>query len=137
MIHRGKLIVLEGLDRSGKSSVVSYLCEWLSQERKGKTVGMSFPDRTTPIGKMIDEFLRHHDCELSNEAVHLLFSANRWEKTKVMEDTLAAGTSIICDRYWYSGVAYSMAKGLQKEWCTWPDKGLLEPDLVIYLQATP
>ena len=57
MIKRGKLIVLEGLDRSGKSSVAKYLCELLSSQNQ--TVSMSFPDRSTPIGKMIDEFLNN------------------------------------------------------------------------------
>lgn len=35
-------------------------------------------DRTTDIGKMIDQYLK---CKksLSDEAIHLLFSSNRWE----------------------------------------------------------
>ena len=74
---------------------------------------------------------------MSNEAVHLLFSANRWEKIKEIEETLKNGTNIICDRYWYSGVAYSVAKGMDFEWCLAADKGLHQPDLVIYLKAEP
>jgi len=50
---------------------------------------------------------------------------------------LMKGKNIVCDRYWYSGVAYSYAKGLDLEWCIKPDEGLLEPDLVIYLHADP
>lgn len=72
---------------------------------------MNFPDRTTPIGHMINDFLKQQ-TELSNEAVHLLFSANRWEQMKTIKETLEAGTNIVCDRYWYSGVAYSTAKGM-------------------------
>ena len=30
-----------------------------------------------------------------------------------------------------------MAKGMNQEWCSWPDKGLLKPDLIIYLDADP
>ena len=97
---------------------------------------MNFPDRTTPIGHMINDFLKQQ-TELSNEAVHLLFSANRWEQMQNIKETLEAGTSIVCDRYWYSGVAYSTAKGMDFEWCKNPDKGLIEPDLVIYLKACP
>lgn len=40
------------------------------------------------------------------------------------------------DRYSYSGVAFSAAKGLDFEWCKTPEKGLLKPDLVIYLTLT-
>ena len=54
-----------------------------------------------------------------------------------MKELLESGTHIICDRYWYSGVAYSAAKGMNFEWCQWADKGLIEPDLVIYLKANP
>lgn len=72
---------------------------------------MNFPDRTTPIGHMINDFLRQQ-TELSNEAIHLLFSANRWEQMKNIKETLESGINIICDRYWYSGVAYSTAKGM-------------------------
>ena len=108
-MQRGKLIVLEGLDRSGKSSVARLVAENLST--LGKTVVMSFPDRTTPIGKMIDEFLSNR-ADICNEAIHLLFSANRWENMKEMQKLLEDGANIVCDRYWYSGVAYSVAKGL-------------------------
>lgn len=55
MLIRGKFIVLEGLDRSGKSSVSRFLSHKLSE--KGPTVLMNFPDRTTSIGTMISHFL--------------------------------------------------------------------------------
>jgi thymidylate kinase len=35
-------------------------------------------DRTTPIGKMIDAYLRSAE-DLDDRVIHLLFSANRWE----------------------------------------------------------
>lgn len=41
------------------------------------------------------------------------------------------------DRYSYSGVAFSAAKGLDLDWCKAPEKGLLKPDLVVYLTLTP
>ncbi len=38
-----------------------------------------FPDRTTAIGQMINAYLSS-SVELNDQAVHQLFSANRWEK---------------------------------------------------------
>jgi dTMP kinase len=35
-------------------------------------------DRTTEIGKMIDAYLKN-TAEMDDRAIHLLFSANRWE----------------------------------------------------------
>lgn len=69
--------------------------------------------------------------------IHLLFSANRWEKVSFIETVLKNGKNIVCDRYWYSGVAYSVAKGLDYEWCISTDKRLVEPNLIIYLQGSP
>lgn len=37
------------------------------------------PDRTTPIGQMIDAYLQQNK-DLEDHTVHLLFAANRWEK---------------------------------------------------------
>ena len=45
------------------------------------------------------------------------------------------GINIICDRYSYSGVAYSSAKGLDFKWCLNADRGLIKPDLVIYIDV--
>ena len=47
---------------------------------------------------------------------------------------LNSGTNVICDRYAYSGAAYSMAKGLNFEWCKGVDSELVQPDLTIYFQ---
>ncbi|KEH16227.1 thymidylate kinase [Medicago truncatula] len=54
-----------------------------------------------------------------------------------METKLKSGTTLIVDRYSYSGVAFSSAKGLDIDWCKSPENGLLAPDLVAYLDISP
>lgn len=52
---------------------------------------------------------------------------------------LKSGTTLIVDRYAYSGVAYSAAKakpGMDVDWCRHPDQGLPAPDLVVYLSVS-
>jgi dTMP kinase len=52
---------------------------------------------------------------------------------------LAAGTTIIIDRYYYSGCVYSAAKqnpSMTLEWCRKPDVGLPRPDLCIFLDIS-
>lgn len=132
-VKRGVLIVLEGCDRSGKSSQSRLLYEFLIREGY-PTKHMHFPNRSTEIGKTINSYLKNSK-ELNDQVIHLLFSANRWEYLKEMEDLLKAGTSLIVDRYSYSGVAYSVAKGINFNWCMGPEKGLLRPDAVFYLKA--
>lgn len=132
---RGALIVLEGLDRSGKSSQCARLLSFL--EGKGcQAEGWRFPDRGTSVGQMISAYLAN-ESQLDDRTIHLLFSANRWEKRALMESKLLGGTTLIVDRYSYSGVAFSAAKGLDIEWCKAPEVGLLAPDLVIYLDVQP
>lgn len=132
---RGALIVLEGLDRCGKTSQSSRLYKYLDEQ--GYSVeSWRFPDRNTGVGQMISSYLANQS-HLDDHAIHLLFSANRWEKRMLMEDKLRSGTTLIVDRYSYSGVAFSSAKGLDIEWCKAPEIGLLAPDLVVYLDISP
>lgn len=126
---RAPLIVIEGLDRTGKSTQTAKLCKRLN----GYLV--KFPNRETRIGKLLNQYLTDKSNPMPLEVAHLLFSANRWEMIKDIEDSLNKGTPVVMDRYVYSGVAYSMAKGLDIEWCLAPDKGLPKPDITIFLKA--
>ena len=70
--------MFEGADRAGKSTQ----CQMLVDHRAAQGVAVErwcFPDRTTAIGKMINSYLTSQS-EIDDAAVHLLFSANRWEK---------------------------------------------------------
>ncbi|KAJ7068826.1 thymidylate kinase-domain-containing protein [Mycena amicta] len=132
---RGAFVVVEGLDRSGKTTQVATLKTKL--ETAGVPVKLfKFPDRTTTIGQMIDSYLRSQS-ELDDRAIHLLFSANRWELAASIESLLEQGTTVVCDRYAFSGVAFSAAKGLPLEWCRSPDAGLPAPDLTIFFDISP
>ncbi|KAL9266435.1 Thymidylate kinase-like protein [Drosera capensis] len=109
---RGALVVLEGLDRSGKSSQCSKLVSYL--EGIGIPAELwRFPNRTTSVGKMISAYLAN-EAQLDDRTVHLLFSANRWEKRSSMEDKLKAGITLVP-----------------------PERGLPAPDLVLYLDISP
>nr|KAJ3423140.1 hypothetical protein HK105_001840 [Polyrhizophydium stewartii] len=93
-------------------------------------------NRTSETGKLIDLYLKGAK-DVDDHAVHLLFSANRWESMKHIRALLEQGTTLVVDRYAFSGVAYSAAKGLDLEWCKQPDRGLLRPDLVLFLDLDP
>ncbi|KAG2734947.1 hypothetical protein G9P44_001161 [Scheffersomyces stipitis] len=146
---RGQLILIEGLDRSGKSTQSAILAEKL-----GKSKLLKFPDRSTSVGKIINEYLTNSSFQLSDQTAHLLFSANRWELNNEIIELLNDGYFVILDRYIYSGIAYSLAKyeysktannsGViasttaseqmgDVEWLYGPDKGLPKPDLTLFL----
>lgn len=135
---RGQLILIEGLDRSGKSTQSGILLERLPD---GKLI--KFPDRSTKVGSIINEYLTNSELKLSDQTAHLLFSANRWELADSIVNGLDKGHFIVMDRYIYSGIAYSLAKlstsnnsGPEMasiDWLYSPDKGLPKPDLTIFL----
>lgn len=52
-----------------------------------------------------------------------------------MLEDLNNGYTIICDRYFASGVAFSAAKGMDIEWCLAPDRGLPAPDIIYFLDV--
>ncbi|CAR29263.1 hypothetical protein ZYGR_0Z01850 [Zygosaccharomyces rouxii] len=129
---RGLLILVEGLDRTGKSTQASILLDKL----KPNAELVKFPDRTTPIGQLINRYLTDESFQLPDQSIHLLFSANRWELSQSLQNTLLSGKHVIMDRYVYSGIAYSLAKGIDGmdfDWCIQPDKGLIKPDLLFFL----
>jgi dTMP kinase len=78
MSPRGAFILFEGVDRCGKTTQAKRLVERLNASGR-PAVFMNFPDRSTTIGKQINAYLANTE-ELDDRAVHLLFSANRWEK---------------------------------------------------------
>lgn len=133
-MNRGLLIVLEGNDRVGKTTQALKLKEAFRQRGEPAQI-VSFPDRKTEIGAVINSYLRG-DIELNNNAVNLLFAANRWERFDDMFKELKTGVSLIVDRYSYSGIAYSSAKeGANFDWCCAPENGLLRPDVVFFLSC--
>ncbi|XP_050422126.1 thymidylate kinase [Adelges cooleyi] len=133
--RRGALIVLEGCDRSGKSTQCSKLVERLNN-LKIPAKKISFPDRSTPIGTIIDQYLSRK-IDLPDRSVHLLFSANRWELEPEIHKQIQSGVTLIVDRYSYSGIAFTSAKKcVNLNWCCAPENGLPKPDLVMFLKLS-
>ncbi|KAK5906598.1 hypothetical protein CesoFtcFv8_004528 [Champsocephalus esox] len=133
---RGALIVLEGVDKAGKTTQCKKLVHALQQSGCPAEM-MRFPERTTTIGQLISAYLENKS-DLEDHTVHLLFSANRWELVPLMKKKLEQGTTLVVDRYAFSGVAFTSAKpGFCLDWCMKPDVGLPKPDLVMFLQLSP
>ncbi|KAM4772665.1 thymidylate kinase [Rhinophrynus dorsalis] len=134
--RRGALIVLEGADRAGKSTQARRLVEVL-KERGHRAEGMRFPERTTEIGRLVGSYLEKKS-NLEDHAVHLLFSANRWEQVPLIKEKLRSGVTLVVDRYAFSGVAFTSSKeNFSLHWCKQPDVGLPKPDLILFLNLSP
>ena len=96
-LKRGAFILLEGIDRCGKSTQAAKLTELL-QTGAGQAEFIRFPNRTSAIGQMINAYLQSA-TNMNDQTIHLLFSANRWEAAQDNEAKLAQGVTLVCDRY--------------------------------------
>lgn len=75
---RGIFVALEGADRTGKTTQANLLVKALNKLTNKQTLLFKFPDRETPIGKHIHEYLTSEHV-INSSALHLLFTANRFK----------------------------------------------------------
>lgn len=132
---RGSLIAFEGLDQSGKQTQAESLRAALAQ--RGHWCEMlSFPAYATAIGSELHRAL-HGERDYTPDVMQLLYVANRYEVKPSIDQWLAEGRIVLCDRYVASSVAYGVAQGLDRTWLDDIQRFLPEADLTILLDITP
>ncbi len=88
---------------------------------------------------MINAYLTGQ-AQNNDHAIHLIFSANRWEAVNSIVSDLDKGITVIVDRYSYSGAVYSAAKdnpALSLHWAWSMEIGLPQPDILVFLHISP
>lgn len=137
--NKGKFIVFEGLDHTGKSTQIVLAEQWL-QEHGVKTVRFREPGGTK-IGERIRELLLDRGEEMLFETEMLLFFASRMQLAdERVNDALEAGTTVLLDRYYYSTAAYQgqfLSQGMGFVMKLAGELKLPVPDLVICLDGDP
>ena len=107
------LIVLEGLDGAGKSTQIKLLREWLTAQGM-ESEYLHFPRFDAPVyGDLIARFLRGEfgGVESVNPyLVALIYAGDRADAAPQLREWLAAGKTVVLDRYVYSNVGYQCAK---------------------------
>lgn len=105
-IPRGKLITLEGIDGSGKTSQLTTIGDWLS---KNKIRYLSaFEPGNTALGEQIRTLLAskdYHDMDCYAE-LFLFFADRAQHLSKVVEPALQRGLWVVSDRFYDSSYAY-------------------------------
>lgn len=145
---KGKLIVFDGNDGSGKATQVKRLIERLQSEgHKVRTI--DFPRYYDNFfGKFIGECLtgEHGDFIKTNpRVVSVLYAADRFESKTQIEEWLAAGDIIIADRYVSANQIHQGGKIRDPQgridFMQWLDQmeheimGTVRPDMVVYLDV--
>lgn len=128
------LIVFEGIDRSGKSTQCLRLYEYYLAQGNQVTL-LRYPDRKSECtGALINDYLSKK-IDLPLSAASLLLASNLWEMSKALTEALQNGKIIIMDRYTWSNVAYSTARGMSRQSYERIILGLPKPDYIIFMDA--
>jgi dTMP kinase len=131
----GFLLVLEGIDGMGKSTVARRLVDHCNE--LGRPAIFSREPTDGPWGRKLRESARTGRLDLAEELE--LFLADRAEHvTQVIQPALDAGKVVILDRYYLSTAAYQGARGADPEKILEQnEKFAPPPDLVLLLDADP
>lgn len=133
-------IAFDGLDGTGKSTQMALLVEWLAEA--GHDVVRTVDPGTTPLGERIRAILLGHDVPIGRTSEMLLFMAARAQLVEsVIQPAVAAGQTIVSDRYLLANLVYQgYAGGLDVETIRSIGQtatGGILPDLVIVLDMPP
>lgn len=134
----GRFIVFEGIDGCGKSTQIERLRQALVA--KGRSVSLTAEPTATPTGKMLRAALSGADPRTPSEMA-ALFTLDRIGHNKApggIDEMLAAG-DVLCDRYYYSSLAYQGSL-CDYEWVRHMNLACPEirtPDLCIFLDLEP
>jgi dTMP kinase len=133
MTERGRFIVFDGADGAGTTTQSKLLFDKLSRKfGEGKVIWTCEPS-TGPIGTFIRSVLRSEVPPPCNEAMKLLFRADRKDHViSEIEWHLSTGKWVICDRYYASTLIYQGAKDFLNDPMKFGEKTL--PDKMSYLR---
>lgn len=146
----GRLIVVEGLDGSGKATQAKRLAAALTeQERKVREI--SFPNYESESSALVRMYLSgefgSHPGDVNAYAASAFFSVDRYAGYKADWGGFYAGGGIlIADRYTTSNAVHQCAKLPRQEWDGFLDwlfhfeytlLGIPAPDRVLYLRLDP
>ncbi len=128
----GKLIIVEGIDGSGKSTQLSLLSQWL----RARQLVVSFSEwnssnivrGTTRRGKKKQMF-----TPTTFSLIHATDFADRLER--YILPMLEAGAVVCADRYAYTAFARDVARGVRREWVRNLYRVAIQPDLAFYFKV--
>ena len=135
---RGRFISFEGIDGAGKSSHIEALAAWLRE--RGLPVLVTREPGGTPLAERLRELVLHEPMDMLTETL-LVFAARRDHLMQAIEPALAAGVTVLCDRYTDATFAYQGGgRGLDitvlAQLEAWVQQGR-QPDLTLWFELPP
>ena len=140
MKERGKFIVFEGIDGAGKTTQINLLANYLREQ--GRAVYCTAEPTETVSGGLLRDALsgasRRTVCEMAAMFVFDRINHNV-NPVNGIQKMLADGFDVICDRYYYSSLAYQ-GSGTDPEWVSNMNLNcpeIMRPDICVFLDLTP
>ncbi len=139
---RALFVVLEGLDGSGTTTQAKRLHNYLTNKKLKSSVTNEPTDE--PVGKLVRDALSrritsprtNERVEFSEQALCLLFAADRIEHSRAIEEDRARGVHVVCDRYVLSSIAYqSLDPSITPQRVIDINKGCAIPDVTFWLKV--
>lgn len=146
MINNSRLVVIEGLDGSGKSTQFEIIDSIFAQNNIPHK-SISFPDYNNPSSSLVKMYLggefSQNAEDINAYAASSFYAVDRYASFKLFwENAYNNGDIILASRYVTSNAIYQMVKCKKNEWDSYLDwlyeyeyekLGLPKPDLVIFL----
>ena len=131
---KGKLIVIEGSDGSGRSTQISMLRNWLEQQgyatveigiKRSRLVAVELETarQSTTLSPMT--MTLYYACDFADQLEHVIIPS------------LRANFIVLADRYIYTLIARAITRHLNKKWVSRIFDIALIPDAVFYLSVEP
>jgi len=130
----GSLIVVEGMDGSGRSTQITLLQEWLESEGFAvETVGLR---RSNLVAKDIDELLAMNSVTWHTLA--LMYATDFFDQLEHrIVPALRSGLVVLADRYIYTLITRGAVRGISRQYLYRLYAMALRPDVTFWLNVRP
>ncbi|HLZ13968.1 MAG TPA: hypothetical protein VKP58_15405 [Candidatus Acidoferrum sp.] len=130
----GSLIVVEGMDGSGRSTQISLLQEWLESE--GFSVQTSGLRRSNLVGRDIDELLAKN--AVTRLTLALMYSTDFFDQVEHrIVPALKSGAVVLADRYVFTLITRGVVRGINRDYLSGLYAMALRPHLTFWLNVRP
>jgi len=130
----GSLIVIEGMDGSGRSTQIALLQEWLESE--GFAVQTSGLRRSNLVGQDIDQLLAKN--AVTRLTLSLMYATDFFDQVEHrVLPALRAGTVVLADRFIFTLIARGVVRGINRDYISGLYAMALRPHLTFWLNVRP
>ena len=130
----GSLVVIEGMDGSGRSTQIALLQEWLESE--GFAVQTSGLRRSNLVGRDIDELLAKNAA--TRLTLALMYATDFFDQMEHrILPALRSGTIVLADRFIFTLIARGVVRGINRDYMSGLYAMALRPHLTFWLNVRP